>query len=266
MGVPRQTVRLVEDQGQTRVRGSRDQLLDVTEDLNNASERLSDGLEHLRGFIFCAKSPSCGMQRVKVYHPGGHTLRHDGVGIFAEKILKKYPYLPCEETGRLNDVLIRESFLTRVFTLDIWKREVEPNLSANAILKFHAKHKLMLMAHSPEHYKAIGPLLSNLKQADLEQVAKEYLTQLMQGLSIPASRKKHTNVLMHIQGYFKRALENGDKAELTEMIHRYREGLLPLSTPIELFKHYLRKNSDSYLEEQRYFQPYPEHLVVRTVF
>ncbi|TCI01807.1 DUF1722 domain-containing protein [Corallincola luteus] len=266
MGTPRQTVRLVEDGDWLKVRGSRDRSFDVSDALHNASEKLSDGLADLRGYIFCAKSPSCGMERVKVYHPNGHSLRHDGVGVFAEKILKKYPYLPCEETGRLNDVLIRESFLTRVFTLDLWKRDVEANLTKKSLLDFHAKHKLMLMAHSPEHYRAIGPLLADLSSANLEQVAYSYIVQLMQGLAMPASRKKHTNVLMHIQGYFKRALEVGDKAELTQMIHRYREGLLPLSTPRELLKHYLRKHRDDYLQGQRYFQPYPEHLTVRTVF
>jgi uncharacterized protein YbgA (DUF1722 family) len=206
------------------------------------------------------------MERVKVYHPNGHTLRHDGVGVYAEKIMRKYPYLPCEETGRLNDLLIRESFLVRVFTLDQWMREVAPDLTKQKLIDFHAKHKLMLMAHSPEHYRSVGPLLSDLRGDNLKEIADRYLVALMAGLSVTATRKKHTNVLMHIQGYFKRALESSDKAELTEMIHRYRQGLLPLSAPRELLKHYLRKYSDNYLEGQRYFNPYPETLTARTMF
>lgn len=265
LGSPRPAIRLVLKDEQLRIMGSSKRSLDVTESLLSAVDSLALKAKGLTGFVFCAKSPSCGMERVKVYQPSGDPLPETRSGVFAGKMMGSYPHLPCEETGRLNDRLLRESFLCRLFCHGQWQQLCQTGLTRAGLVEFHSRYKLLLMAHSPEHYRKIGPMLSDLKGQDLHSLGEQYIQCLMEGLAVTATRKKHTNVLMHIQGYFKRQLSSVDKTALTEMILRYQQGLLPLNTPLEMICHHLRHNPDDYLQLQTYFQPYPAELVVKSV-
>lgn len=265
LGIPRPTIRLADVAGELRVVESRSPHKDVTEPLTQASNDLVGQAKGLSGFVFCAKSPSCGMERVKVYNETGNPLPEGRPGVFAQALMEQYPELPCEDTGRLNDRLIRESFLCRLFCYGRWQQLVASGITAQKLIEFHSRYKLVLMAHSPKHYKESGPLLAQLKGADLTVLGQRYIELLMAGLSIPATRKKHVNVLMHIQGYFKRQLPAEDKKALNELILRYQQGILPLATPIEMLLHHLRHYPDEYLQVQYYFAPYPETLTVKTV-
>lgn len=78
-----------------------------------------------------------------------------------------------------------------------------------------------------------------------------------------ATRSNHTNVLMHVQGYFRRELTSAQRRELANLIDHYRQGLQPLLAPITLLKHYMAEYPHPWLAEQRYFAPYPEALRLR---
>lgn len=265
MGIPRAPIRLVSTEQGVRVKGTQDATLDVTEQLTQAADRLTQTAQGLTGFVFCAKSPSCGMERVKLYSEQGHSLPGGQPGIFADKLMQAYPSLPCEETGRLNDLLLRESFLNRLFCFGRWQSLLEGGLTAKGLIEFHTSHKLLLMAHSVNHYQQAGQLLDDLRPEQLESRASQYIQTLMDGLKVAATRKKHTNVLMHIQGYFKKHLDGLDRKMLTEMILRYQKGMLPLSAPLELLGQHLCRHQNDYLQLQHYFRPYPEPLKVRTI-
>ncbi|CAG9000971.1 MAG: hypothetical protein CENE_02979 [Candidatus Celerinatantimonas neptuna] len=265
LGSPRPAIRLVLVDDYIRVQGASRRSLDVTESLLSAVDSLTIKARDLTGFVFCAKSPSCGMERVKVYQPSGDPLPQMRPGVFAGKLMVSYPQIPCEETGRLNDRLLRESFLCRLFCHGDWQQLCKDGLTRASLVEFHSRYKLLLMAHSPEHYRKIGPMLADLRGKDLIVLGEQYIRCLMDGLAITATRKKHTNVLMHIQGYFKRQLSSVDKKALTEMILRYQQGLLPLSAPLEMLCHHLRHFPDDYLQLQTYFQPYPIELVTKSV-
>jgi hypothetical protein len=75
--------------------------------------------ENLCGFIFKSRSPSSGMAAVKVYAETGMAVKK-GVGIFAGAFMKRFPLLPVEEDGRLNDPLLRENFIERIFVYRRW--------------------------------------------------------------------------------------------------------------------------------------------------
>lgn len=265
LGIPRPAIRLAQIDEKLRVVGTKDATVDVTDALNRASDELCQQAQGLTGFLFCAKSPSCGMERVKVYDEKGNPLVSTRGGIFADKIRHQYPLLPCEESGRLNDDLLRNSFLTRLFCYARWQAMLREGLNGAQLLDFHSRHKYLLLAHSERYYREAGKVLANLKARPIEVIAQDYLTLLMTGLACVATRKKHTNVLMHIQGYFKKHLEKSDKQALTQMILRYQQGLLPLASPIEILKHHLRHYPDDYLQIQYYFSPFPAQLNTSSV-
>ena len=270
LGTPRQPIRLVSDTANSediRAVGTDSPHLDVTIPLQQYAEQQATQLTDLCGFILMQKSPSCGLFGVKRYLSNGHP---EGTtqGIFAREFQRHHPILPMEEAGRLNDAALRENFMVRVFALHDWysfRSEAEDALTARDLIQFHSRYKYLVMAHSMVHYKSIGHLLSNFGTASIEQIAEQYITELMGALAKPATRKMHCNTLMHMQGYLKRSLSNQDKEEMTELIHQYRQGIVPLVVPLALLKHHLNHQPDvaDYARQQVYLNPHPYELGLR---
>jgi len=260
---PRPTARLIATDRGTRMVDSVDHSIDYTDAMTDFCETILPQLGDLSGYIVCAKSPSCGMERVKVYRDNGYSLNSQGTGLFTQALMKRYPWLPVEEQGRLNDAQLRENFMLRVFTLHDWQTTVANNLSAKAIIRFHTRNKYLLLACNQKLYRQLGRQVASVQQHHLESFAKEYLETLMQALAKVATRKSHTNVLMHMQGYFKKYLSTPEKAELRTLIEQYNAGIMPLLAPITLLKHHLKQHPHPFLEQQSYFSPYPEQLRLR---
>ncbi len=83
MGTPRQAVRLRRDNGDVRMLGTKSGA-DFTAKMKSYSERRTRalGAEDLSGYVLKKDSPSCGMERVRLYAENGTPAR-DGVGLFA---------------------------------------------------------------------------------------------------------------------------------------------------------------------------------------
>ncbi len=263
--VPRPALRLVNDEtAGLRLRASNGSGMDITEAMQALSAEKVAELQHLCGYILCAKSPSCGMERVKVYDSQGKNARKSGVGLFAQALKQAMPWLPLEEDGRLHDPMLRENFIQRVFALHELQQLWHKGLTRGALMAFHSRYKLVLLAHSQPQYRELGPFVAGMAQwSSLDAFAHEYRLRFMRLLSHPASRRNHTNVLMHVQGYFRPHLTSQQRQELAGLIDRYRQGVQPLLAPMTLLRHYMAEYPDEYLAEQRYFEPYPEALCLR---
>ena len=262
---PRPALRLVKTQQEiVRMRFSSAPEEDITDNMQIFATRYMAKVMGLCGFIVCAKSPSCGMERVRLYDEKGQRGRKEGRGIFTATLMAHYPWLPVEEDGRLNDPMLRENFVARVFMLHQLNALREAELTRRALLAFHSRNKLLLLAHHQAGYRDLGRFVASIHQwDDLEAYFTAYRGKLMELMQHPATRKNHTNVLMHIQGYFRKQLNTRQRAELREVILNYRAGILPILAPITLLKHYLAEHPDRYLLEQTYFSPYPDTLGLR---
>jgi len=262
LGTPRPTIRLVGDPDSPRALGSRDDGLDVTDALQQYSAARAQRLDGLSGFVFKKDSPSCGMARVKVYRDTGMPQR-DGVGIFARAVQQANPLLPVEEEGRLNDSALRENFISRVFVYARWQALCRQGLRKKSLLDFHTRHKLLVMAHSPDAYRELGRMLARLDNADLDALAGRYISQLMEVLKAQASRKRHVNVLQHVLGYLRKHVDAANRADLVDVIDDYRRGVVPLVVPVTLLKHHFRRSPNSYISQQVYMDPHPRELMLR---
>ena len=263
MGTPREPIRLVGELNAPRAIGTVDRDKDVTDDLRAYGERMASELNGICGYIFMQQSPSCGLERVKVYQANGMPTPGGGRGIYAQAFCARHPDLPVEEDGRLNDAVLRENFLTRVYAYARWQQLLHSGLTRQSILEFHSGYKYQLMATDPVQYKALGQMLGNLGQFDLQELAPRYFSQLMQALKKCATRRTHSNVLQHLCGYLKKALSGADKQEVSQLIHQYRNGIVPLVVPLTLLKHHFRHHPDAYIARQVYLQPHPENLSLR---
>jgi uncharacterized protein YbgA (DUF1722 family)/uncharacterized protein YbbK (DUF523 family) len=263
-GVPREAVRLVGGLAQTRLITVRSKA-DLTDQMTAwASLRVAElERERLCGFIFKSGSPSSGMERVKVYNDKGTAVKN-GVGLFARAVMEHFPNLPVEEEGRLNDPVLRENFIERIFTYARWQDTVRgKTLRFSAIIMFHTQNKLLILAHSPQHYREMGRLVATGKEMNIQELVWVYERMLMVGMKLKATPKKNANVLMHMMGYFKKELSAWEKGELLEVIDQYRMNLIPLIVPLTLLKHYVCKYNQTYLKEQTYLNPHPLELQLR---
>ncbi|MEH6493755.1 YbgA family protein [Halopseudomonas sp.] len=263
LSTPRQPIRLVGEPEAPRVIGTRNPSLDVTVPLQHYAEQVSQANPQLCGFILMQKSPSCGMERVKVYRDNGHPADAPGSGAFAARLMARNPLLPVEEEGRLHDPVLCENFVTRVIVYAQWQALQSDGISAASLLRFHARHKYLAMAHHQGRYRELGAMLANLRQQDLRTTATAYFARLMHCLKTPAQRGGHCNALQHLAGHFKHVLKPQEKQELRTLIDDYRRGTIPLVVPITLLKHHLLNHPDGYLVDQAYLQPHPAELSLR---
>lgn len=262
MGVPRPPIRLLGSPERPRAVGVDDPTLDVTDRLEDYARGQARDLGDISGYVLKKDSPSCGMERVKLYAAKGAPSRK-ATGVYTRILMEQLPLLPLEEEGRLNDPVLRENFVNRVFVYQRWQQLVDEGLSPAALIGFHTDHKFLVMAHSQASYKRLGRLLSDLAGSETTEIGEQYIGELMATLKRRVDRKRHSNVLQHIMGYLKRSIDSGDKAELLQTIDDYRGGRIPLIVPITLLRHYLRRHPDPYMQRQHYLQPHPEALSLR---
>ncbi|WP_426141540.1 YbgA family protein [Pseudomonas sp. DWP3-1-2] len=263
MGIPREPIRLVGDAENPQALGSVNRELNVTQALADYGVQMADELSDISGYIFMQKSPSCGLERVKVYRENGAPVDGGGTGIYAKAFCARHPNLPVEEDGRLNDPILRENFITRVFAYAAWHELLEAGLTRRSLTEFHSRYKYQLMANDPVQYRALGNMLGSMGRSDPNDIAAQYFSDLMAALKKCATRRTHTNVLQHLTGYLKQTISAADKQEIQQLITQYHQGIVPLIVPLTLLKHHFRQHPDPYVALQVYMQPHPENLSLR---
>ena len=262
MGIPRPPIRLVGGPQQPRAIGVRVEGIDVTDNIIDYAHSVLADLPPISGYLFKRGSPSCGMERVKVYTDEG-VPNASTSGLYAGIVIRALPNLPVEEEGRLNDPVLRENFVERVYVYDRWQRLCKERLTPARFVEFHTRNKLLLLSHSEIHYRRLGRLVADAGIRDTQELADEYVSILMDGLKRRATRRRHSNVLQHIMGYLKRSIDSGDKAELNRVIDEYRQGMVPLIVPMKLIDHHFRHHPDDYIALQFYLDPHPADLGLR---
>lgn len=278
LGIPRDTLRLTGDEEAPRLVVQK-----TGEDLTARMRRFAlaktRDLEALglHGYVLKRASPSCGLFRVRVYRESGMP-SGGGRGLYAGELVRRFPALPVEEEGRLNDAAIRENFIERVFAAARWRAFLQAEPRPRDLVAFHAAQKFAILAHSPAHYAklqrlvaALGPDGAASHRSEATHGANrahgtrygDYGTLFMEALAVRATRARHANVLQHLAGFFKRELDAPSRAELAELIREYRRGLVPLVVPLTLVRHYVRRFGLTYLADQVYLSPHPKELMLR---
>jgi uncharacterized protein YbgA (DUF1722 family)/uncharacterized protein YbbK (DUF523 family) len=263
--IPREALRLVKYPGDETPRLVTQKTgIDHTERMLTWSRSRLEQLEkeELCGYIFKSKSPSSGMERIKVYNEKG-TAQRNGVGMFARAFMERFPLMPVEDEGRLNDIGLRENFIVRAFTYHRWRKVLKVTRTINAVVNFHTKNKLLFMAHHLEMARQLGKLPAKPNEMPQEEFFTNYESLMMKLMTYKSTVKKNANVLYHMMGYFKKQLHPDEKQELVEVIEQYRLGYYPLVVPLTLLKHYVRKYDQPYLKDQYYLNPHPVELKLR---
>ena len=274
MGTPRPTLRLVGDAGSPRLVTGRDGV-DWTEAVQAFSEQAITKLKELDlcGFVLKSASPSCGLERVKVYDEprkedsegkgkkrrGSSPARKAGVGIFARTLLEAFPNLPIEEEGRLRDAQLREAFLDAVFAYARWRNHCEQPADSAQLIRFHQRNKYLLRVHSPHHTRQLGRLVADAGQ-NPSHTRKRYGDLFMHALKTRATTRKHADAMRHMTGHLRRRISPQARRLLHERIDDYASGITARDVPVTLLRHHALEHQITYLSEQSYLDPYPKAL------
>jgi uncharacterized protein YbgA (DUF1722 family)/uncharacterized protein YbbK (DUF523 family) len=263
MGVPRESVRLTGSPESPRMTGTKS-AADWTGPMNEFSKNRVRQLEslHLSGFIFKSDSPSCGMERVKVYGSSGMAARN-GRGLFAGAFMKHFPLIPVEEEGRLNDAKLRDNFIVRMFAYHRLQQLIRRGFTRGDLVTFHSSEKYLLLAHSPKHYQILGKLVADAKSHTAAALRDRYAGLFMEALAVKSTVKKNVNVLQHILGFLRDHLNSAEKENVLCVIDDYAKELVPLVVPLTLIQHFVSLYNVPYIREQLYLKPHPKELMLR---
>jgi uncharacterized protein YbgA (DUF1722 family) len=215
----------------------------------------------LDGYVFKAKSPSCGIRAIPRYGEDGIAAGHDGRGLYADRVLTAFPLLAVEDEGRLNDAALREAFCERIFAAARLRSLFSRPWSAGDLAAFHARHKLQLLAHDPVRYRSAGRVAAVAGGGPWAEVA--YRDLFLAAMASRASLGRTANALQHAYSRIGRQLDRPRRLDLVARIEAYRRGEEPLSVPVALLAHYARGGEFGWLAVQTFLRPFPGALRLR---
>lgn len=260
LGIPRDVIRVVDDEGQ-------DHLIqpitnrNLTIEMNQFTETFLTEVGEIDGFILKNRSPSCGINDVKVYSgiENAPVVRTSS-GLFGGKVQELFSHLAVEDEGRLKNFTIREHFLTKLFTIASFKRLKKQGLLCD-LVEFHAQNKYLFMAYHPTLLKKLGNIVGNHDKNPLQVIFDEYESELYNLFAKLPKYTSNMNVCQHLFGYFKKDLSGNEKHFFIEMLDKYKKKKVPLSSVTSLLKSWAIRFENEYLLKQTYFGPYPEKLI-----
>ena len=253
LGTPREPIRLSVDGRLVNRSGT----LDHTSAM--AALPLPAGLD---GYVFKAKSPSCGIWGIPRYRDDGEASGAHGRGLYADRVLAAFPLLAAEDEGRLNDTGLREAFVERVFAAARLRLLFSGSWEARDLVEFHARHKLQLLAHDPLRYRSAGRVAA-AGVASLAETGAAYAELFLTAMAGRATPGRNANALLHAYSRIGRMLPSSLGADLVARIDAYRRGQVPLSVPVALLAHYAAGGELPWLAAQTYLAPFPAELRLR---
>jgi uncharacterized protein YbbK (DUF523 family)/uncharacterized protein YbgA (DUF1722 family) len=264
LGVPRPTLRL-ERRGDDVRMVVMESGEDLTEPMRSwaqaAAERIAAA--GLDGYVLKKSSPSCGMERVKVYDENGAPAR-GGRGLFAAALMERLPLLPVEEEGRLRDARLREHFVARIFARARVREFLASDWGPAQLVEFHAGEKMLVRVHDPGLALELGRLVAEAGRLDRAELAARYEELHARALAKPATPGRHQDVLEHLAGHVTEEVSSEDRAELQRAIEEYRDGIVPLAVPLALLRRHIRAASAEWAAAQVYLEPAPRELGLRS--
>jgi len=256
LGAPRPTLRLVTVGGDDRLR-PRDGAGDHTEAMRALADLQTAEVD---GWVLKSRSPSCGPRGVSRYRENGHPVDRRGSGVFAARLMAARPDLPIEEDGRLNDAVLREHFVERIFAHARLRALFGGGWAPRDLVAFHAAHKLQLLAHDPSLYRVLGRTVAAAGSSPHAELEADYAELFAAALAVRPTRGRHVNALQHVFGPMSERLDDARRHDIVAVIEAFARGEVPREVPMTLLRHHARGEDNAYLQAQTYFEPFPKQI------
>lgn len=257
--VPRDTLRIVRVKEKDRLMQP-DTGKDLTEEMKAFTEGFLENLPSVDGFIMKSGSPSSGISHVKIYAGLQNApVVERGAGIFGRVVKEKFSHLAVEDEERLSNANIREHFLRKLYVLADYRENTGKGM--NDLVEFHSRHKLIFKAYNQKELRLLGNIVANHEKKPYQQVLNEYQRHLFKVMTRAPRCGNYVNVLQNSMGYFSDKLGKAERDFFLEKLHQYREGKIPLIVPVDIMNSWIVRFGEEYLQQQSFFNPYPEDLL-----
>ncbi len=263
MSTPRPSMFLLENQEtehpQLIIRD--DKHTEISELLLKTSQKLIDQCDGISGFIVKRGSPSCGAGSANLYNQKFNIQSHHQDGLFVQALKTVHPHLPIEDEGRLNDPLLQEHFIKRVYLYHSAQLMLDTVNHVTQLQAFHVKHKMLLRLHSSQNQKILGRLIAQASmKKNLDDLKQQYFNVFIQSFDKVATSANHYTLLQRCFRGINYHLSKLDREDIQENLKAYLKGLTPLSTPMAILRHYAKRYQQTFISNQSYLYPYPDEL------
>jgi uncharacterized protein YbbK (DUF523 family)/uncharacterized protein YbgA (DUF1722 family) len=253
LGVPRPPIHIVEFNQSLHAVGVDDPSLDVTKKLirfGNSRSRLPNDV---CGYIFKARSPSCGVDSTPVALADGRIIK--GAGLFAAEVTRRLPLLPVVEEEKLVTEAQQVNFLQRVAGYQRWLDFIGTRPGRQQLLQFHQYNRLVLMSHGAEGLRELDDWLAGASTGSRGALLQGYGERYMAQFARQATMRCQALVLRRCSRLLRHAVDGGQYAALLREIEHYLAGKRPLADVIGTLRDYQRLAQVSELEGQTYLEP-----------
>ena len=189
LGVPREPIKLVNEDRKIRCVGTINAAQDHTEPLIQCADQQAHWHKYICGYIFKKGSPSCGIENVEVFR--GDQITYDGTGIYAARLMEKFPHLPIADEARLGNTHQSNNFIQRVFIYHRWQTLLANELCWDALTTFHKQHEQILIGHNEQLARQLSLLLKQSYDSNLKLFQEVYIDKMTAILKIIPSGKNY---------------------------------------------------------------------------
>ena len=262
LGSPRKPIRLVTIDGKKNLYQPSSKK-NLTEDMHDFGKKFAESNSKLDGFIFKRDSPTCGITDVRLYHKlGDHVGYSKTSGMFSEDVLENFPNLVKEDEKRLNNISIREHFLTRIFVMAAF-RESLIHKSLEELFEFYCKNMLLFLCHDEKLTAQLGLIFKT--EDSFKIISREFQNSISKILSFIPKKNTIIDTFNYIFTHVKLKLSESEKFYYHSLIDGFENDLnsqYEISTL--LYSWALRYNLNSIID-QSMFNPFPKNLLLDLV-
>ena len=134
--------------------------------------------------------------------------------------------------------------------------DVKKNKKAKELVEFQARNKFLIMAYNQEQLKILGRIVASYKKIKFSEILNEYEKNLNMCLEYKPTIKTHSNVIMHIFGFFSKEFTSLEKDKFFELLKEYKNRKIKIGDILAEIHPIVFRFNKTYLASQTYFLLY----------
>ena len=223
LGTPRKPIRLVKIDGIKNLYQPSSEK-NLTEEMHNFTKKFVTSVDVLDGFIFKRDSPTCGISNVRLYHKLGTDSGYQKTsGMFSEGVSEEFPNMVKEDEKRLENITIREHFLTRIFVLANLRESLELQ-SIEKLFEFYSKNMLLFLCHDEKLTAELGLIFR--AEDDFKIISKKFENLVYEILSFPIKKSPMIDTFDYMFHYVESRLSKSEKSHYCSLINDFENDLI----------------------------------------
>ena len=259
LGTPRKPIRLVKIDGIKNLYQPSSEK-NLTEEMHNFTKKFVTSVDVLDGFIFKRDSPTCGISNVRLYHKLGTDSGYQKTsGMFSEGVSEEFPNMVKEDEKRLENITIREHFLTRIFVLANLRESLELQ-SIEKLFEFYSKNMLLFLCHDEKLTAELGLIFR--AEDDFKIISKKFENLVYEILSFPIKKSPMIDTFDYMFHYVESRLSKSEKSHYCSLINDFENDLISQSEISTLLYSWALRYDVKIILEQSLFDPFPKKLLL----